>query len=487
MLNESQLRRRLRNSVPYYAQKCLKIRTKSSAIQPLILNSAQQHVHRLLEEQRRRIGYVRAMVIKGRQQGISTYVQGRFFHHVTHDFGVKAFILTHLQDSTDGIFEMADLFVKSCPQELLPVIGKSNAKELSFPGLRSGYAVSTAGTKDVGRSSTLQLFHGSEVAFWPNAEAHGTGILQCVPDEPGTEIILESTIKGPIGYFQDKWRTAQQGESDYQCIFVPWFWQSEYRRHVGPDFEMTAEEMDYANRFELEPSQIAWRRHKAADMGGMHKFRQEYPSTIEEAFSAENPGALWTRKLIDRYRVDEVPKLRLMVVAVDPSANDGKDADECGIVWGGIGVNDHVYVFGDESGVCRPIQWTERAVRIYNAHRMERLVYEANQGGQMVADLISVHDRHVSMASVHASRGKRARAEPVSSLYEKGLVHHVGHLHALEDEMCTWDASESRSPNRIDALVWMLSYLVLRPGSHLSRLGIDLGIGAGTERFNFNV
>src|SRR5262249_59037905 len=94
----------------------------------------------------------------------------------------------------------------------------------------SGYKVGTAGTKAVGRSSTIQLFHGSEVAFWPFADTHAAGILQAVPNEDNTEIILESTANGIGNFFHQAWRDAEAGKNDYIAIFVPWFWQEEYRR-----------------------------------------------------------------------------------------------------------------------------------------------------------------------------------------------------------------------------------------------------------------
>jgi len=183
---ELTIRRLLRDDFEHYASKCLSIRTKSGKIEHLVLNQAQRYIHARIEEQRQKTGKVRAIVLKGRQQGCSTYVEGRFYWRVTHSKGVRAFILTHEEEATANLFELAKRYHDNCPQVVKPNTGASSAKELNFDKLDSGYKVGTAGNKAVGRSSTVQLFHGSEVGFWPNAQQHAAGILQAIPDEQGT-------------------------------------------------------------------------------------------------------------------------------------------------------------------------------------------------------------------------------------------------------------------------------------------------------------
>jgi hypothetical protein len=162
---ERRIRLKLRDDFAYYAAKCLKIRSKSGAIEPLILNRAQLHVHERLEAQKATTGRVRALILKGRQQGCSTYVEGRYYHRVSHGRGLRAFILTHEDAATQNLFEMVTRYHEHCHPLVKPSTGSANAKELNFDGLDSAYKVGTAGTKGVGRSSTLQLFHGSEVGF----------------------------------------------------------------------------------------------------------------------------------------------------------------------------------------------------------------------------------------------------------------------------------------------------------------------------------
>ena len=236
---EKQIRQRLKDDFLHYAAKCLKIRTKAGKVLPFELNVAQQYIHKRVEEQRAKTGKVRAIILKGRQQGCSTYVEGRFYWRVSHSKGVRAFILTHEDDATSNLFELAERYHQNCPSLVKPSTGASNAKELYFDKLDSGYKVGTAGNKAVGRSSTVQLFHGSEVGFWPNAQQHAAGIIQAIPDEPGTEAFLESTANGIGNYFHQQWQAAEAGTSEYIAIFVPWYWQPEYRKDTPVDFSLT--------------------------------------------------------------------------------------------------------------------------------------------------------------------------------------------------------------------------------------------------------
>src|SRR6266545_4421059 len=212
-----------------FAAEHLRIRTKSGAIAPLVFNRAQRFVHDKLEMQRAEIGKVRALILKGRQQGCSTYIAGRFYHCVTRNRGMRVYILTHEDQATQNLFEIVTRFHDHWDRR--PSTGAANAKELYFDKLDSGYNVGTAGTKGVGRSSTVQLFHGSEVAFWPFAKTHAAGILQAIPDAPGTESILESTANGIGNFFHRCWREAEAGSNGYVAIFVLWFWQEEDPGH----------------------------------------------------------------------------------------------------------------------------------------------------------------------------------------------------------------------------------------------------------------
>lgn len=464
---EKDKRRRLRDDFTYYAPRCLKIRTKAGTVKKFEINAAQTYLHNAIEEQRQRTGRVRALVLKGRQQGCSTYVEGRFFWKTSHRRGLKAFILTHMDEATANLFGMAKRYYENCPLVVRPALGASNAKELVFNLLDSGYKVSTAGSKGTGRSDTIQLFHGSEVAYWPHADTHVAGALQAVPDAPGTEIILESTSNGRMGLFYEMCAAAMRGEGEYILVFIPWFWQAEYRKPVPAGFTPTSDELKYQQDHGVDLEQLVWRRSKIVELNGIHNFRREYPATPEEAFAAEVPGALWTRGQIDNLRVAEHPTLTRIVVAVDPSGGDKERNDEVGLIVMGVDAQKHGWVLADHSGRMSPETWASKAVALYRQFKADRIIAEANFGGAMVESTIRVVDRTAPVKLVHASRGKQARAEPVAALYEKGWMHHVGTFIGLEDEMVTWvPLTSTDSPNRVDALVWAATeLLIFGPGT----------------------
>lgn len=293
---EKALRKRLSSDFPYYAKKNLKIRTKSGKVEPFVLNSAQQYIHEKLEEQLSLKGMIRAILLKGRQQGVSTYTEGRFYWKGSHKFGVNIFILTHEEEATKNLFNMAKHYHENCNQLLKPETGAANGRELIFSELNSRYKVGTAGNKSVGRSGTTQFFHGSEAGFWPHAEEHLAGVMQTVPRAPGTEIIIESTANGVGGVFYEMCMEAMLGEGDYILIFVPWYWQQEYRIEVGKDFNRTSAEAEYCEKarmftaqyygtpYELDDAQLMWRRNKTLELKSSDLFNQEYPVDIDSAF-----------------------------------------------------------------------------------------------------------------------------------------------------------------------------------------------------------
>lgn len=321
---EIEVRQRLKNDLPHYASRCLKIRTKSGGIEPLELNRAQLHLHAVAEKQRKETGKVRIIGLKGRQQGFSTYVEARFYWRITHQRGVRAFILTHEDEATKNLFEMANRYHEYCPLPVKPHTGAANANELNFDVLDSGYKVGTARTKGTGRSSTLQYFHGSEVAHWPNADEHAAGVMQAIPDAADTEVFLESTANGIGNWFHGMWQQAEQGIGDYLPVFIPWFWQDEYQRTPEPGFTLTPEEAAHAMFFKLTHAQMAWRRAKIVELKSPMLFKQEYPATAAEAFQVTGADPFIASEDIMRARKSYVDPNGPLVVGVDP-AGEGKD------------------------------------------------------------------------------------------------------------------------------------------------------------------
>jgi phage terminase large subunit-like protein len=220
----------------------------------------------------------------------------------------------------------------------------------------------------------------------------------------------------------------------------------------------------YENRANLAPGffdQVI-RKYEGTRLG-----RQELLAEVLE----DTPGALWNRDALDQCRREHAPELRRIVVAIDPAATSGEDADETGIIVAGKDGGGHGYVLADLSGRYSPADWAKTAISAYHRHHADRIVAEVNNGGEMVEATLRMVDPNVPFTAVRASRGKVIRAEPVAALYEQGRVHHVGAFPELEDQMCglTTDFDRQRagySPDRVDALVWALTDLLVEPMSN---------------------
>ena len=172
-------------------------------------------------------------------------------------------------------------------------------------------------------------------------------------------------------------------------------------------------------------------------------------------------GALWNRDMIESGRTSTLPTLRRIVVAIDPATTAKETSSETGIVACGVGEDGHAYVLEDRSMRGSPNEWASEAIASYHRLKADRIVAEANQGGDMVRHTLDTVERGVPIRLVHASRGKRVRAEPIAALYEQGKVHHLGMFADLEDQLCSWVPDRSPSPDRLDALVWALTELVV--------------------------
>lgn len=338
---------RLKSDFEFFARNCLFIRTKSGAVVPFKLNAAQRRLHENLEAQRLSRGLVRAIIVKGRQLGASTYIQGRFYWRLWGGRGLKAFILTHEQDATDNLFAMAQRFHNEFPAGLRPPTKAANAKELAFADNDCSYAVATAGSKGVGRSATLQLFHGSEAAFWPNAETHIDGAFQAIADEPGTERLIESTGNGIGNVFQRRCAAAMRGDSDEELVFMPWFWGEDYQRECPNDWAPPAKRNkdtqswdEYARSHKLTWEQLYWAYCKNKDMATAisepddtpcWKFRQEYPATADEAFQSSGNSFIPAQK-VALARKAKVVGVGPLIIGVDPARSVDKTGviDRCG-------------------------------------------------------------------------------------------------------------------------------------------------------------
>lgn len=259
----------------------------------------------------------------------STYIQARFFHQVITSRGKKAFILTHDKEATKNLFSMAQRFYENLEAGLVPKPDTANAKELYFKEFDSGYAVGTAGNKAVGRSQTIQLMHSSEVAYWQFAEEHSKGIMQAISNESGTEIILESTANGIGNYFHSRWLSAVSADNEYQAIFIPWYWQDEYKYDAENMF-LTEEEQHYFELYSqngLTKEHLAWRRIKIGEFSkdydaGKEHFQVEYPFSATEAFKNPINNVFINSKYVEKARQADVEPNGPLIIGVDVAISD---------------------------------------------------------------------------------------------------------------------------------------------------------------------
>lgn len=223
----------------------------------------------------------------------------------------------------------------------------------------------------------------------------------------------------------------------------------------------------------------------AANLAGsfLAQVRRKYEGTrlgrqeLEAEILMDTPGALWTREMLEKAYLKPIEGedfplhiFSRIVVAVDPAVTNEEGSDETGICVVGIRASDdHAIVIEDASGRMSPIEWAQKAISLYRKYKADRIVAEVNNGGDMVETTIRMVDPNVSYKGVHASKGKVARAEPVSALYEQGRVHHLGSFPTLEDQMSQFTRDFDKkimgfSPDRVDALVWGISELKIELG-----------------------
>lgn len=288
-----------------FAEEQIQIVTKdaSKGFVPFHLNEAQKFITDKLAKQVEETGKVRAIILKARQQGISTYCAGRVFWKSYFSPHSRSVVMAHDSATSDALFGMSKNLIKNMDGDLKPKEITSNAKEIKInsPWYRDkeaigSYRLYTAGSPEAGRGTTPTIAHLSEVAFWTHDEKILAGMFQGISQAAGTEVILESTANGAQGEFYRLWKGAMAGENEYVPIFLPWFWTQEYRREAPEGMELSLEEEKLQDKYELSLDQLYWRRLKIAE-GGELKFKQEYPATPDEAFIVSGSNVFNTEKL----------------------------------------------------------------------------------------------------------------------------------------------------------------------------------------------
>lgn len=311
---------KMKNDRIWFMKNMLKIRNKDSQLVPFVPNSAQMKFNAIIDEDTKNGKPKRYIILKARQLGMSTFTEGYIYHDTSTREYVNSLIIAHEEKATMNLFSMSKLFYDECPLVIRPLKKYSNGKELAFenpttndeekllnPGLRSKITIATAGTTDTGRSGTYHNIHVSEIAFFPNAKNTMTALMQCVPNSPNTFVCLESTANGVGGYFYDMWNDAVAGKNDFTPVFFPWFETDEYSIDFADEDgkqqfidEVNAmlptadgkmvhtDEWYLKEQFNLTYEQLNWRKWCIANNcgGDLDMFKQEYPSTPEEAFVA---------------------------------------------------------------------------------------------------------------------------------------------------------------------------------------------------------
>ena len=198
------------------------------------------------------------------------------------------------------------------------------------------------------------------------------------------------------------------------------------------------------------------------------RLRQQYGGTrigrqeIMAEWLDDVPGALWQWSMIHTVQHNEIPDMERIVVAIDPAVTNTKDSDETGIIVVGRGEDGMFYILADYSGKYSPDQWAAKAIDAFDIHKADRIIGESNNGGDMVEHTLRTISTTIPFTKVHASRGKRMRAEPIAALYEQGKVFHAPNLPLLEEQMVSWTPDAPSSPDRLDALVWGMTDLSVK-------------------------
>jgi len=363
----------------------LKIVDKQGVVLPLIFNRAQQYIHFRLEKQRVETGMVRAVILKGRQQGCTTYLQARYFHRTNFNSNLSAYVLAHQVESTIKIFGMTQTFRRNLPQDLQIPLEKDTERAMTMEN-GSGYSVGTAGSAQIGRGMTVQLFHGSEVAFYENADQLSTGLMQTVADVAGTELIFESTANGPGNFFYDLVNGAIGGKNGFILIFIPWYWQEEYTDPVPlSEKDLDDKEQKYyaAHKNDgLTLFHLAWRRRKIASFGGEEwKFIQEYPFNPEEAFvKAEGRFFDLPRVYAARGRKVSKDPFSPLIIGID-QGRTGDSTEICRRT--GRIIHPFESIPGDD-GVERDMRLAGRVARIIEIEKPDLVVFDVtNEHGAM--------------------------------------------------------------------------------------------------------
>lgn len=358
---------KLKHDRKWYVEKFLKIRNKQAKIIPFVLNPAQKIVMDIIEKDEREGRLKRYIVLKARQMGLSTLFEALIFHDTANNDNKTSLIVAHEDTASSNLFNMSKLYYEELPDLIRPMKKYSNGRVLQFenpendesikkdnPGLRSKITIATAGTGEVARSSTNHNVHASEVAFWPDASTTMLSLMQSVPDETNTLVVLESTANGVGDYFHDMWNKAVRGENEFTPIFLAWFVDPTYTRNFpseaakqqfldeisiistdGNGGQVRTYEWELMNKHGLTLEQLNWRRYTIANkcQGDEEKFMQEYPSTPEEAFISSGRPKFSIKALKKYQTITKLPQRGYLQLCPDGGVSFIEDPNGYISIW----------------------------------------------------------------------------------------------------------------------------------------------------------
>ncbi len=385
----AEIYRRLANEFDFFARNCLKIAPKNveeGGLIPFHMNYAQRHLHDKIEDQIKRQGMARMIILKARQQGISTYIGGRFLHKTLTNKARRAFIMAHDTEATNNLYNMVRRYYDFLPND--PCIKQptraNSAREFDFAATASGYRIATAGSEGAGVSQTIHYLHASEFALWQNPESHLLGSFQAVPQGGGSEIIIESTAYGVGNKYHEMWEQAERGHGNYEAVFIPWFWSPEYQMTPPMGWHYEGD-----NHYNLSQAQLYWREQKILEMGHEWIFKQAYPASSVEAFQTGTGGfidpAIVLAATKPKFGVDV--SRQPVIIGIDPATDVGNDPDKTAmVVRQGAKILDiktfHKYTVDMLLG---------EVLALSRKHNPRRLFVDANGFGYALYNAINTH------------------------------------------------------------------------------------------------
>lgn len=277
---------------------------------PFIFHPGQQRLHRAVQDQLKLTSRVRKALVKPRQVGWSTYIQGRGHHKATKTDGLKVFIVSHTKDSTEKFLRRVKTFCQCAPQLITPGSDIDNRKEIVFKN-GATYALATAGEPDSIRSDNCQFLHGSEVAMWKFLLENMGAIIPTLSDAPGSEGFLESSSKGKNTPWHIFIQECLAGQTEWEVFFDPWYLHPKYRMPAPADWQPDSEAIEAGILYGLDRDQLYWRAMKIKSLRALWLFKQEYPATLEESFQSSADTL---------YNPDVIYRARKSLIMPDPHA-----------------------------------------------------------------------------------------------------------------------------------------------------------------------